>query len=184
MPKKSAGLLLFRETSDHLEVFLVHPGGPFWAKKDDGAWSIPKGEFSEDEDPLGAAKREFEEETGFTVVGELIPLESLRQPSRKIVYAWAMRGDLDPAAIKSNTFSMEWPPKSGQQQEFTEIDRAAWFNMAAARRKILKGQTGFLSQLEEKLGRSPGDEAGGDTSGSAGLGGNDKDRQRSLFDDN
>ena len=107
MSKKSAGLLLFREISCRLEVLLVHPGGPFWAKKDEGAWSIPKGEFEENEDPLAAAKREFEEETGFTPDGEIIPLEPARQPSGKLVYAWAMKRDLDPAGLKSNTFSME-----------------------------------------------------------------------------
>jgi predicted NUDIX family NTP pyrophosphohydrolase len=153
MPKKkSAGLLLFREVSGRLEVLLVHPGGPFWAKKDEGAWSIPKGEFEDNEDPLAAAKREFEEETGFTPKGEMIPLEPLRQPSRKLVYAWAMKRDLDPSGLKSNMFSMEWPPKSGRYQEFQEIDRAAWFGIEEASRKILKGQAAFLVQLQEKLG--------------------------------
>ncbi|MEW6448809.1 MAG: NUDIX domain-containing protein [Bacillota bacterium] len=152
MSKKSAGLLLFRETPGGLEVLLVHPGGPFWAKKDEGAWSIPKGEFEEDEDPLTAARREFEEETGFTAVGDVIQLEPLRQPSGKVVYAWAMRRDLDPSGLKSNTFCMEWPPKSGKHREFPEIDRAAWFPIEIAKRKIMKGQTGFLTQLEDKLG--------------------------------
>jgi predicted NUDIX family NTP pyrophosphohydrolase len=144
--------LLFRETSGSLEVFLVHPGGPFWAKKDKGSWSIPKGEFEENEDPLTAAIREFEEETGFTVGGNLILLEPLRQPSGKVVHAWAIKGELDPAQLKSNTFSMEWPPKSGRQQEFTEIDRAEWFPIESALPKILKGQAGFLAQLQKKLG--------------------------------
>ena len=153
MSKKSAGLLLFREASGRLEVLLVHPGGPFWAKKDDGAWSIPKGEFEDSEDPLGAAKREFAEETGFTPDGEITPLEPLCQPSGKLVYAWAMKLDVDPAAVRSNTFSLEWPPKSGRYQEFPEIDRAAWFTIEAAGRKILKGQAAFLVQLQEKLGR-------------------------------
>lgn len=152
MSKKSAGLLLFRETPGGLEVLLVHPGGPFWAKKDEGAWSIPKGEFGEDEDPLTAARREFEEETGFTAVGDVIPLEPLRQSSGKVVYAWAMRRNLDPSGLKSNTFSMEWPPKSGKQQEFPEIDRAAWFPIEIAKRKIMKGQVDFLAQLEDNLG--------------------------------
>ena len=180
MPKKSAGLLLFRETSGGLEVLLVHPGGPFWAKKDNGAWSIPKGEFEDDEDPLTAARREFEEETGFTAAGDVIPLEPLRQPSGKVICAWAMRRDLDPASVKSNTFSMEWPPKSGRQQEFPEIDRAAWFTMETARYKLLKGQVGFLDQLESKLGsdrsapRAQAPESGG----------NGAPKQRSLFDDN
>lgn len=152
MAKKSAGLLLFRETSGRLEVLLVHPGGPFWAKKDEGAWSIPKGEFEDDEDPLVAARREFEEETGFTSAGDVIPLEPGRQRGGKVIHAWAMKRDLDPAALKSNTFSMEWPPKSGRQQEFPEIDQAAWFTIESARRKILKGPLGFLTQLEDKLG--------------------------------
>lgn len=146
--------MLFRETLSHLEVLLVHPGGPFWAKKDAGSWSIPKGEFEENEDPLTAAVREFEEETGFAVAGSPIPLEPLRQPSGKVVYAWAMKEDLDPVRLKSNTFSMEWPPKSGRQQGFPEIDRAEWFTIELAMQKILKGQAGFLAQLQEKNHRS------------------------------
>jgi len=151
MAKKSAGLLLFRETSGDLEVLLVHPGGPFWAKKDDGAWSIPKGEFEEGEDPLQAAMREFEEETGTAPAGEAIPLESLRRSGGKLVHAWAMRGEFDPATLKSNRFAMEWPPKSGRQQEFPEVDRAAWFCIEDARRKMLKGQIPLLRQLQEKV---------------------------------
>ena len=130
----------------------MHPGGPFWAHKDDGAWSIPKGEFDDDEDPLDAARREFEEETGSAPSGDVIALEPLRQSSGKVVYAWAVRGDFDPATLRSNTFSMEWPPKSGRQQEFPEVDRAAWFAIEAAERKILKGQALLLRQLREKLG--------------------------------
>jgi predicted NUDIX family NTP pyrophosphohydrolase len=152
MPKTSAGLLLFREIEGRLEVLLVHPGGPFWARKDDGAWSIPKGELEEGEDPLAAAKREFQEETGQSAEGEPIPLEPLRQPSGKTVQAWALRGDLDPAHLKSSTFSLEWPPRSGRRQEFPEVDRAEWFTLPVAERKILKGQSGFLSQLREKIG--------------------------------
>ncbi len=133
-------------------MLLVHPGGPFWAKKDEGVWSIPKGELKDNEDPLAAAKREFEEETGSAPVGEMIPLEPLRQPSGKLVYAWAMKLDLNPAELKSNTFSMEWPPKSGRYQEFPEVDRADWFTVEEASQKILKGQAGFLAQLQEKLG--------------------------------
>ncbi len=180
MSTKSAGLLLFRELSGHLEVLLVHPGGPFWAKKDKGAWSIPKGEFEETEDPLGAARREFEEETGVAPTGEVIPLEPLRQPSGKLVYAWAMKGDFDPAVLKSNTFSMEWPPKSGRHQEFPEVDRAAWLWIEDARRKILKGQAPFLLELQEKLGghRQPPQES---VSASHS---NEPGRQLSLFDDN
>ena len=147
MAKKSAGLLLFRESTAGLEVLLVHPGGPFWAKKDDGAWSIPKGEFGDDEEPLTAAKREFEEEMGAPPAGEFIPLEPLRQPGGKLVFAWALQADFDTAQLKSNVFSMEWPPKSGRQQEFPEIDRAGWFPMETARVKILKGQAGLLDQL-------------------------------------
>jgi len=152
MSKQSAGLLLFREVSGRLEVLLVHPGGPLWAKKDEGAWSIPKGEFEGNEEPVAAAKREFKEETGFTVDGEMISLEPLRQPSGKLVYAWAIKRDLDPSQLKSNTFSIEWPPKSEKYQEFPEIDRAAWFAIEEATRKILKGQAAFLDQLQEKLG--------------------------------
>jgi predicted NUDIX family NTP pyrophosphohydrolase len=151
MAKKSAGLLLFRESQGPLEVLLVHPGGPFWARKDEGAWSIPKGEFEEDEDPAEAARREFEEETGFKAQGELIPLEPLRQPSGKMVYAWAMRQNLDPSGFSSNTFTMEWPPKSGRLQEFPEVDQAKWFPLDSAMRKILKGQAGFLAQLQDKV---------------------------------
>jgi predicted NUDIX family NTP pyrophosphohydrolase len=131
---------------------LVHPGGPFWTKKDEAAWSIPKGEFEDDEEPLAAAKREFAEETGFILPdGEVIPLEPLRQPSGKLVYAWAMNHDFDPAGLKSNTFSLEWPPKSGRNQDFPEIDRAQWFTIEAASHKILKGQAPFLDQLQQKL---------------------------------
>jgi len=162
MPKRSAGLLLYREIpatsgatpSDGdalIEVLLVHPGGPFWAKKDAGAWSIPKGQIDEGEDPLAAAHREFEEETGGRVEGEAIALEPLKQPGGKIVQAWAVRGDFDPAALKSSTFAMEWPPKSGRQQEFPEVDRVDWFTLPAAREKILAGQRGFLDQLAEIL---------------------------------
>jgi predicted NUDIX family NTP pyrophosphohydrolase len=153
MTKRSAGLLLFREADGGREVLLVHPGGPFWAKKDAGAWSIPKGEIGEREDPLTAARREFEEETGVRPVGEALALEPRRQPGGKIVYAWAMRGDLDPAAVKSTTFSMEWPPRSGRQQEFPEIDRAEWFTLEEARTKILKGQVAFLDDLERVAGQ-------------------------------
>jgi predicted NUDIX family NTP pyrophosphohydrolase len=133
-----------------VEVLLVHPGGPFWAKKDEGAWSIPKGEIGDGEDPLAAARREFEEETGVAPDGDFTPLGSLQQPGGKLVFAWALRCDLDPSALRSNSFSMEWPPKSGRQQEFPEVDRAAWFGLEAARLKILKGQAGFLDRLPER----------------------------------
>jgi predicted NUDIX family NTP pyrophosphohydrolase len=147
MAKKSAGLLLYRDCSSGLEVLLVHPGGPFWARKDDGAWSIPKGELEDGEDPLLAAKREFEEETGGRPDGEFTPLQPIKQPGGKLVYAWALRADFDTATLKSNTFSMEWPPRSGRHSEFPEVDQAAWFRLDEARRKILKGQAGFLDQL-------------------------------------
>jgi predicted NUDIX family NTP pyrophosphohydrolase len=151
LSKKSSGILLFRETSGSTEVLLVHMGGPFWAKKDEGAWSIPKGEFDDNEDPLAAGRREFEEETGSKVTGDFIQLTPLRQSGGKLVYAWTVRGEFDPSTLKSNTFSMEWPPRSGKQQEFPEVDRAEWFLLETARRKIVKGQLGFLSELEGKV---------------------------------
>jgi predicted NUDIX family NTP pyrophosphohydrolase len=154
MPKKSAGLLLYRKVGSSVELFLVHPGGPFWANKDEGAWSIPKGEFDEGEDPLDAAKREFREETGVVAEGEFRPLKPVRQKSGKIVYSWAVQFDLDAAAVKSNPFSMEWPRGSGKMQEFPEIDRAGWFNIDLARRKILKTQLGLLDQLEQDVASS------------------------------
>jgi predicted NUDIX family NTP pyrophosphohydrolase len=155
MPKRSAGLLLYREAAGRIEVLLVHPGGPFWARKDEGAWSIPKGEFPEDEDPLDAARREFQEETGFRATGDFLPLEPLRQPSGKTVLAWMVRGEADPASFTSNTFSMEWPRGSGRIQEFPEVDRAAWFPLETARHKILKGQAPLLDQLEMRLRKDP-----------------------------
>ena len=148
MPKKtSAGLLLYRVRGGELEVFLVHPGGPFWAKKDLGAWSLPKGELAEGEEPLEAAKREYTEETGFRIDGEFRALSPLRQPSGKTIYAWAIEGDCDPAALRGNTFEMEWPPKSGKRKEFPEVDRAAWFSIEEARERILAGQAPFLDEL-------------------------------------
>jgi predicted NUDIX family NTP pyrophosphohydrolase len=149
--RKSAGLLLFRDSPAGVEVLLVHPGGPFWRAKDDGAWSIPKGELEESEQPLDAAIREFEEETGARPVGEFLPLEPVKQPGGKWVVAFAVSSDFDPAALKSNTFLMEWPPRSGRQQEFPEIDRARWFGLPEARRKIMKGQVALLDQLVERL---------------------------------
>jgi predicted NUDIX family NTP pyrophosphohydrolase len=151
MAKKSAGLLMYRRRQGGLEVFLVHPGGPFWAKKDEGSWSIPKGEYSPGEEPLEVAKREFHEETGYQATGEFIPLTSRKQPSGKVISAWALEGDCDAASIKSNTFSMEWPPHSGKQQEFPEVDRAGWFTIPTAKGKILKGQVPFLEELSEIL---------------------------------
>ncbi|MFZ5538694.1 MAG: NUDIX domain-containing protein [Pseudomonadota bacterium] len=153
MPKQSAGLLLFRESHGAIEVLLVHPGGPFWARKDAGAWSIPKGEFDAGEEPLTAARREFEEETGQAVAGEFIALQPVRQPSGKVVHAWAVRADFDPARLRSNTFTIEWPPKSGRSREFPEVDRAAWFALDEARKKIQPGQRPLLDQLEALLRR-------------------------------
>jgi predicted NUDIX family NTP pyrophosphohydrolase len=145
--KRSAGILLFRNSSDGLQVLLVHPGGPFWAKKDAGSWSIPKGEYIEGEDPLGAARREFAEETGIAVDGAFLPLGEVKQPGGKLVAAWALEGDLDATAIRSNTFQLEWPPKSGRVREFPEVDAAAWLSIDAARSKLLKGQLDFLDRL-------------------------------------
>jgi predicted NUDIX family NTP pyrophosphohydrolase len=151
VPKKSAGLLLFRGSRASLEVVLVHPGGPFWANKDDGAWSIPKGEFADGEEPLAAAIREFEEETGQQIAGEFLPLEPVKQAGGKTVLAWAVRGDFDPSHLGSSTFSMEWPRGSGRQRNFPEVDRAAWFSLDVARRKINAGQSPLLDQLESLI---------------------------------
>jgi predicted NUDIX family NTP pyrophosphohydrolase len=150
MDRKSAGLLMYRMRDGQVEVFLIHPGGPFWARKEEGAWSIPKGEFT-DENPLDAAKREFQEETGFTASGDFRPLAPIKQTGGKTVYAWAFEGDCDAEAITSNTFSMEWPPHSGQSRTFPEADRAAWFLLPQARQKILKSQQPLLAQLERML---------------------------------
>lgn len=152
MPRQSAGLLMYRKRQEQVEVFLVHPGGPFWTRKDLGVWSIPKGEFT-DEAPLDAAKREFQEETGFTACGEFQPLETIRQSGGKIVHAWAVESDCDAEAVRSNTFTMEYPPHSGQMRTFPEVDRAAWFPLPQAREKILKSQQPLLDQLENLLGR-------------------------------
>lgn len=152
MKKQSAGLLVFRRKGAQVEVLLVHPGGPFWAKKDLGAWSIPKGEFEEGENPLDVARREFKEETGHNPPsGQYISLDSRKQPSGKVVLAWAVQGDLDAANITSNAFEMEWPPKSGKTGVFPEVDKAAWFDLAEAVRKLHKGQDVFLERLAEIL---------------------------------
>jgi predicted NUDIX family NTP pyrophosphohydrolase len=151
MAKKSAGILMYRQRAGVLEVFLVHPGGPFWKNKDAGAWSIPKGENEAGEDSIEVARREFQEETGFEVSGEFIPLAPRKQPGGKVVTAWALEADCDASAIKSNIFSLEWPPRSGRRQEFPEVDRAGWFTLEAAREKINKGQAGFLAQLNQIL---------------------------------
>jgi predicted NUDIX family NTP pyrophosphohydrolase len=153
MAKQSAGVLLYRFRQAALEVFLVHPGGPFWAKKDLGAWSIPKGEPVPGEDLLARAQREFAEETGAAVTGTFRPLAPVKQSGGKIVHAWAVEGDCDAAAIKSNSFDLEWPPRSGRIQAFPEVDRAAWFALPAARDKINPGQVGLLDALERLLAR-------------------------------
>jgi predicted NUDIX family NTP pyrophosphohydrolase len=148
---QSAGLLLFRGEAGELEVLLAHPGGPFWAKKDEGAWSLPKGELEDGEEPLAAARREFQEETGASVDGEFIPLGAVKQSGGKVVHAWAIRADFDPARLQSCNFQLEWPPRSGRQCEFPEVDRAAWFSIETARVKILKAQAAFLGRLLERI---------------------------------
>ncbi|HZZ25640.1 MAG TPA: NUDIX domain-containing protein [Roseiarcus sp.] len=147
MPKLSAGILLFRRRAATVEVMLVHPGGPFWAKKDAGAWSIPKGLADEGEDLLAAAKREFLEETGAAVDGEFVDLGAYKQPGGKTIVAWAHKGDFDPASLKSNTFALEWPPRSGRTAEFPEVDRAAWYSIDEALMKINKGQRPIIAAL-------------------------------------
>ncbi len=139
---------MYRRRNTAVEVLLVHPGGPFWAKKDDGAWSLPKGIIDPGEDDLLAAIREFEEETGFAAEGDFIALTPRRQPSGKIISAWAIEGDCDPSAMKSNTFTMEWPPRSGNMAEFPEADRIEWFDIESAKTKIIKGQRGFIEEFE------------------------------------
>jgi predicted NUDIX family NTP pyrophosphohydrolase len=149
----SAGILMYRRVNSNMEVLLVHPGGPYWRKKDEGAWSIPKGEIVEGENPEVAARREFLEETGIAVTGLLEPLGEIRQRGGKRVTAFAVKGDLDVDAIRSNTFEIEWPPKSGRLQSFPEIDRAAWFDLPAARVKMLESQRSFLGRLVELVDR-------------------------------
>ncbi|WP_348260605.1 NUDIX domain-containing protein [Telmatobacter sp. DSM 110680] len=151
MPKRSAGLLMFRRTGPELEVFLVHPGGPFWAGKDAGAWTIPKGEYVDGEEPLAAARREFQEETGFKANGRFIELGVIRQNSGKLVSGWAFEGDCDPQRLVSNFCSIEWPPHSRKMIEIPEVDRGAWFNLPAARGAILKTQQPFLDELAKGL---------------------------------
>jgi predicted NUDIX family NTP pyrophosphohydrolase len=156
MAKQSAGILLYRGRGPALRLMLVHPGGPFWAKKDGGAWSIPKGEYEEGDDPLLVARREFGEELGSPApAGDAIELGDLVQPSRKVVTAFALEGDFDPSRLKSNLFELEWPPKSGRLQSFPEVDRAEWFTVEEARDKILPGQRPFIDRLLERLGMKP-----------------------------
>jgi predicted NUDIX family NTP pyrophosphohydrolase len=153
--KVSAGLLMFRLCDGVLQVLLVHPGGPFWQHKENGAWSIPKGGINAGEDPLEAARREFQEETGFACEGPFIPLKSIKQKSGKTVLAWAFQGDCDPARVRSINFEMEWPPYSGVKRSFPEVDRAAFFHLAEAKRKIIPAQAAFIAELLEKLQGKP-----------------------------
>jgi predicted NUDIX family NTP pyrophosphohydrolase len=151
MAKRSAGVILYRRR-DGVEVFLVHPGGPFWAKKDEGAWTIPKGEYEDGEESIDVARREFFEETGFELSGDLVEIGSVRQTGGKVVTAWAVEGDCDPAILRSNAFEMEWPPRSGRVQSFPEVDRSGWFSLDEARRRILKSQEPLLDMLSKVLG--------------------------------
>jgi predicted NUDIX family NTP pyrophosphohydrolase len=147
MAKQSAGILLYRIRQGELEVFLAHPGGPFWAKKDAGSWSVPKGEYLDGEEPLQAAIREFEEETGYRPSGDFIPLTPIRQKGHKTVHCWAVKGKVDPDKIVSNDFEIEWPPRSGKMKSFPEVDRAAWFPVDVAREKINERQARFIDEL-------------------------------------
>jgi predicted NUDIX family NTP pyrophosphohydrolase len=150
--KKSAGLLMYREKAGALQVLLAHPGGPFWRGKDEGAWTLPKGEYEVSEEALAAAQREFVEETGFAVLPPFLPLGEVVQKSGKRITAWAFAGDCEPGGLRCNTFEMEWPPKSGRRQSYPEIDRVEWFELAAARAKINPGQRPLLDRLENALG--------------------------------
>jgi predicted NUDIX family NTP pyrophosphohydrolase len=150
--KRSAGILLYRDAGGAREVLLVHPGGPFWARRDAGSWSIPKGEYGDEEDPRACALREFEEETGTPLPpGELVDLGGVKQKGGKLVQAWAAEGDLDAGAVRSNAFTMEWPPRSGRTAEFPEIDRAGWFDVDTAREKLVPAQAAFVDRLLERL---------------------------------
>jgi predicted NUDIX family NTP pyrophosphohydrolase len=149
MPKRSAGLLMYRRSANEREIFLVHPGGPIWAGKNKGAWTIPKGEYQQDENPLDAARREFEEETGFRAIGEFADIGSVRQKSGKVVTAWAFEGDCDPSLLKSNTCEIEWPPRSGHRIEIPEVDRGRWFSIGEANEYIREEQREFLQRLSE-----------------------------------
>jgi predicted NUDIX family NTP pyrophosphohydrolase len=149
--KRSAGILLYRRSEAGFQVLLVHPGGPYWTNKDIGAWSIPKGEFTPDEDPIEAAKREFQEELGQRLEGQFIQLEPVQQRAGKVVHAWAVEGDLDTDQIQSNEFELEWPPKTGRVERFPEVDRAEWFDLETAESKINQGQVGLIEQLERMV---------------------------------
>ncbi len=153
MPRLSAGLLMYRIRDEAIQVLLAHPGGPYFVNKDDGHWSIPKGEPGPDEDLFHTAQREFEEETGLKPAGPFVALQPVKQKGGKLVHAWAFQGDCDPATIRSNTFAMEWPPRSGQQQAFPEIDRAEFFDLETARRKVKAAQVGLIDELEMILNK-------------------------------
>lgn len=150
--KQSAGIVVYRTRSHAPQFFLVHPGGPFWSKKDDGAWSIPKGEFEEGEEKFQAARREFQEETGLALDGTFVELAPVKQPGGKVIHSWAIEQDLDESLLESNLFVMEWPPRSGKRQEFPEVDRASWFAWPLALRKVSKGQRPILLQVLSRLG--------------------------------
>jgi predicted NUDIX family NTP pyrophosphohydrolase len=156
MPKRSAGLMMYRRTKGEVEVFLIHPGGPYWAKRGKGTWAIPKGEYDSTEDPLAAARREFQEETGFTAVGRFLNLGSITQKSGKRVVAWAFEGDCDPAELLSNRCEVEWPPRSGRMVEIPEVDEGRWFGVGEAREFIRKDQDELLDRLLETLAESGG----------------------------
>ena len=155
MTKRSAGLLVYRRGESGIEVFLVHPGGPFWAKKDQGAWSIPKGEYEENELPLEAALREFGEETGFAVSGDFLELGTIRQAGGKLVTAWACAADFDAARLRSNECEIEWPPRTGRLISIPEVDRGAWFPVSEARSRIFESQQEFLDRLLARVGEDP-----------------------------
>ena len=156
MAARSAGIIVYRKRAETIEVLLVHPGGPFWSNRDSGAWSIPKGEYSDDEDAEAAARREFEEETGWTITSDLLPLGEIRQKAGKTVTAFAAEGDFDTASLDSNRFEIEWPPKSGRIAAFPEVDRAGWFALDEAREKIIEGQRPLLDRLEALVGGGAG----------------------------
>lgn len=160
--RTSAGILLFRRRGEAVEFFLVHHGGPYWTNKDAGAWTIPKGEFAPPEDALAAAQREFIEETGFPLAGQFIPLRPVKQAAGKIVHAWAVEGDCDASAIRSNTYRVQWPPKSGLWQSYPEVDRAGWFDFNDAKEKINQAQIALLQELLDLLIDAGGEEARGE----------------------